>query len=381
MAFNNLGRAIIVIRFEYHRGTAPGSWFLPCGRSSDGQWKKVFSPFWPHSCPYSDQMLKLITWIIPSSKFLIFFSSEVYHQPQNIPQISYFLALGQPKTSRKKKKKNHRSWEIVDVTHLQSSPGSASLLLISFGVWHKPPQSRSSLSSPCPPDLSPFGLCSTSIPIYWPICCFCALPQLLPLVSKNVSLLFYKTNLYPPFPSECHCSIKYLPGIYIFQLFFIIGSFFIIHKSVFKVSNPPNSFPWACIVPLLPPSLLPFTTRLLEGLIHIDCVYFLIRAFICVGLRLFIVMLGARNAWDPHLKPYCLWWTPQICPCPHGCCDWTTPCGSYFDFRTHLSNNHQGTLKNRFITHKSQKVHGTLRTTQQGLRSRDRKSRPGTCLY
>ena len=334
---------------------------VPCGRSSDGQWKQVFSPFWPHLCPYSDQTLKFISWIIFSSTFLIFFFSEVYHQPQIIPQISYFLALGQPKTSRKKKK-NHCSWEIVDVTHLQSSPGSASFSLISFGVWHKLPQSPISFSSPCPPDLSPFGLFRTSIPIY----CFCSHPHLLPLVSKDTSLLFYKTNLYPSFPSGT-CSIKYLPGIYIFKLLFIIDSFFIIHKSVFKCQIPKTLFLEPAF-PLLPPSLLPFKTRLLEGLIHIDYVYFLIRTFICVGLRLFIVLLRARNAWDPHPEPCCLWWTPQTCSYPQGCCDWTTPCGSYYDFRTHLSNSHQGTLKNRFITHKSQKVHGTLRTTQRGLR-------------
>lgn len=141
MAFNNLGRAIIVIRFEYHRGTAPGSWFLPCGRSSDGQWKKVFSPFWPHSCPYSDQMLKLITWIIPSSKFLIFFSSEVYHQPQNIPQISYFLALGQPKTSRKKKKKITVLGRLL-TSHIcslpQGQPPSYSFPLVSDTSLHSP---------------------------------------------------------------------------------------------------------------------------------------------------------------------------------------------------------------------------------------------------
>lgn len=42
-------------------------------------------------------------------------------------------------------------------------------------------------------------------------------------------------------------------------------------------------------------------------------------------------------------------------------CDWTPPWASSYDHKTHLSSNHEGTLKKTwFITHRSWRIHGDV---------------------
>ena len=79
----------------------------------------------------------------------------------------------------------------------------------------------------------------------------------------------------------------------------------------------------------------------------------------CVSFSLLTVILHTRNTWGIHLGHYCTWWA-----CPYRYlldlsqpCGWTSPSGSYYNCKTYLRSNHQGTLKK----------HGLLFTGQGGM--------------
>ena len=63
---------------------------------------------------------------------------------------------------------------------------------------------------------------------------------------------------------------------------------------------------------------------------------FLLQLF-CLCFSLSIVTLSAKNAWG-HWGPYYLWWAPTMLWLDHSYI-------FYCDYKTHFSNNHQGTWK------------------------------------
>lgn len=73
----------------------------------------------------------------------------------------------------------------------------------------------------------------------------------------------------------------------------------------------------------------------------------------CVVLRVSLVMLEAGNPWGYWPGPILL----VACPFPptfpylSQCCCYTNPCVSYSDWKTHFSNDHQGTSRKELITH------------------------------
>lgn len=79
-------------------------------------------------------------------------------------------------------------------------------------------------------------------------------------------------------------------------------------------------------------------------------------------------VLLAGKAWDTCLDRV-NWGEPHGHSPPHlgQCFGWTGPCGSYYDRRTHLSNSHQGTVKNEAYCSEVQE--GSLNASDRTARS------------
>ena len=62
------------------------------------------------------------------------------------------------------------------------------------------------------------------------------------------------------------------------------------------------------------------------------------------------IVMSTRNAWGCSPGPYYCEKPPQTFPFQSQCCGWTSPCGPYYDCKTHLSNSSIGDLRQNKVS-------------------------------